>query len=280
MSSVMLRRYLAEFLGTFAYVFFGCGARIFAGNAQDLPSRLVIYFTFGFTLLAMTYALSHISAAPFNPAIVFGLAFTRRFPWRYVWPYWIAQVGGALLASFFHFLLFPGKAKAALYGATYPTIDFAGAVAVETILTFFLMLVFMSTATDRRVNRASIGLTVGLTITLAGFFAGPITGGSMNPARSMAPAVFAGGIPLATAWIYWVGPLLGAMLGATVYEFMRGGEGQALEIPEGIFTGLQRPRPLFRARYPSTALLKKGPLPEKPADEKTANQEPSNEESR
>ena len=239
MAPIMLRRYGAEFLGTFSYVFFGCGTRILMGNGGDVASRLAIYLTFGLTLFAMTYALSHISAAPFNPAITLGLAVAHRFPWRYVWPYWIAQVSGALVASAVHFILLPKRAAAAQYGATIPALGAGQAVGVEALITFFLMLVAMSSVTDRRVNRAAIGLATGFTITLAGLFAGPLTGGSMNPARSLAPALFAGGSALENVWIYWVGPILGAVLGAIVYEALRGGEEHAMEAPEGVFSGLK-----------------------------------------
>ncbi|HYX48891.1 MAG TPA: aquaporin [Ktedonobacteraceae bacterium] len=99
MTLIMLRRYLAEFIGTFAYVFFGCGTRILVGGGQDAASRLLVYFTFGFALLALTYALGHFSGAPFNPATTFGFAVARRFPWRYLLPYWFFQVSGALTAS-------------------------------------------------------------------------------------------------------------------------------------------------------------------------------------
>jgi MIP family channel proteins len=242
---VWWRRYLAEFLGTFAYVFFGCGTRILAGNAQDGASRLLVYFTFGFTLLALTYALSHFSGAPFNPATTFGFALARRFPWRYLLPYWLAQVGGGLAASAVHFFLLPTRAARAAYGATIPTIGVAQAVGIETIISFFLMIVSMAAATDRRVNRAIAGLVIGVTVTLGGWFAGLLTGGSMNPARSLAPALFAGGQALADVWIYWVGPLLGAILGAVVYELLRGGEEHALEIPVGVFNGLKNARQLI-----------------------------------
>ncbi len=235
----MLRRYGAEFVGTFAYVFFGCGARIVEGNGTTIVSRLVVYFTFGFTLFIMSYALSHISAAPFNPAVVVGLAVTRRFPWRYVWPYWLAQVAGALVASTFHLILLPDRAIAGHFGATVPSVGIGQAVGIEAIITFFLMLVSMA-ATDRRINRAAMGLATGLTITLGGLFAGPLTGGSMNPARSLAPALFAGGEAFMVVWIYWVGPLLGAILGAGVYEWLRGGEEHAIETPEGIFDAIKQ----------------------------------------
>ena len=241
MNTLMLRRYGAEFLGTFAYVFFGCGVKIVQGNSEDAASRFLIYLTFGLTLFTMSFALSHISAAPFNPAITFGLAVVRRFPWRYVWPYWLVQVLGGIAASFLHFLLLARKAEAAAYGATVPTVGAPQAIAIEGTSTFFLMFVFIASATDRRISRAVTGLATGIMVALAGFFAGPLTGGSMNPARSLAPALLAGGSALAAAWAYWVGPLIGASLGALVYEFLRGGEEQVREIIEGIFDEDRKP---------------------------------------
>jgi len=242
MNPVMLRRYGAEFLGTFAYVFFGCGARILVGYGGDLSIRLVVYFTFGFTLFIMTYALGHISAAPFNPAVTFGLAVTRRFPWCYVLPYWLAQISGAFAASLVHLALFSKEAIANRFGSTIPNVGIVQAVAIEAIITFFLMLVSMSSTTDRRVNRAFVGLATGLMITVGGFFAAPLTGGSMNPARSLAPALLAGGTALTTVWIYWVGPLIGTTAGALVYEALRGGKEHAMEAPEGIFDNLNNKR--------------------------------------
>jgi MIP family channel proteins len=254
----MLRRYGAEFFGTFAYVFFGCGVGILAGNAQDAASRLLVYLTFGLVLFTMTYALSHLSAAPFNPAVTLGLAIARRFPWRYVWPYWLAQIAGAVSASLVHQFLLPRQAQQALYDATLPTIGTAQTVIVEGLITFFLMFVVMSTATERRVNRAAVGLATGLTVTLAGLFAGPLTGGSLNPARSTGPALFAGGHALATLWMYWVGPLLGATAGALVYEYLRGDETFAMEAPEHIFDGLRHPRE--KGSSPSAQELRSPPI--------------------
>jgi len=234
---LLLRRCLAEFLGTFAYVFFGAGTRILLGRS-GAAGYLMIYLVFGLTLLIMTYALRHISGAPFNPAITLGLALARRFPWGHLVPYWIAQFAGALCASALHLILFSKQATAAQFGATIPTVGLIQAVVIEAISTFFLMLVAMSTATDRRVSRAAVGLAVGFTITLCGIFAGALTGGSMNPARSLAPAVFAGGSALAEAWVYLLGPALGAILGALVYEYMRGGPEYVRDIIEDIVPGL------------------------------------------
>ena len=200
---------------------------------------LMIYLVFGLTLAVMTYALSHISGAPFNPAITLGLAITHRFPRRHLIPYWIAQFAGALLASTLHFILIPQKALVAHFGATIPTIGPIQALFIEAIITFFLMLVTMSTATDQRVNRAAVGLAVGSTITLCGIFAGSLTGGSMNPARSLAPALFAGGSSLSDAWIYLAGPSFGALSGAFVYELMRGDREHIRAIIEDIVPGLE-----------------------------------------
>jgi MIP family channel proteins len=242
MNATMLRRYGAEMVGTFAYVFLGCGVKIVQGGDQRGINGFLIYLTFGLALLAMTYALRHISAAPFNPAITLGLAVARRFPWRYVVPYWLAQVSGALLASATHLLFLQQLARQNNYGATIPTIGTWQALGIEAVITFFLMLVAMSTATERRVNRAVVGLATGLTVTVAGFFAVPLTGGSMNPARSLAPAIFAGGQALQEVWIYWVGPVSGAIVGALLYEVLRGGEAYAVAAPEHIFEHLNRQR--------------------------------------
>ena len=162
----------------------------------------------------MAFAVSHISAAPFNPAITLGLAVVRRFPWRYVLPYWVAQILGAVAASGVHVLLIPQLARQAQFGATIPTIAPIPAIAIEGIITFFLMLVFMSSATDRRISRATTGLAVGATITLGGLFAALLTGGSMNPARSLAPALFAGGAALSVACGLLDRPVAGCYTGS------------------------------------------------------------------
>jgi len=240
MRLTMLRRYAAEALGTYAYVFIGCGIRIVSAHTNSSADLLLTALAFGFTLFAMTFALSHISAAPINPAMTFGLAIARRFPWRYVVPYWIAQCTGAIAASATHDWLFSQQARINHFGATIPIVSDIKAVVIEAMITCFLMLVVLASATDRRVSRALIGLAPGITVTVCIFFAEPLTGGSLNSARSLAPALFAGGAALNHIWIYWLGPLAGAALGALIYESLRGGTIYATEIPEDIFEGIKQ----------------------------------------
>src|SRR5437588_9871288 len=232
MSSLMLKRCAAEFMGTFALVFFGCGTRAFVGDVQNFAGILAVHIAFGFTVAAMICTLSHISSAQFNPAITLGFAISRRFPWRYVLPYWIAEFLGALLASTTHFIILPEKAAAVHYGATTPKVGIMQAIAIEIILTFFLMLVSMATATDKRFKRSDGGLTVGFVILVSGLFANSLSGASMNPARSLAPALFAGGSVLASVWIYFVGPAIGAILGVLVYELIRGSDEDTKDVLE------------------------------------------------
>ena len=222
--SVMLRRYTAEFIGTFALVFFGCGTRDMIGDTTNFAGIFVVHLAFGFTVAVMIYTLAYLSSAHFNPAVTLGFAIARRFPWRYVLPYWLAQFAGALLAVGIHSLVLPDKAIAAHFGASTPKIGILPAIVIEIVLTFFLMFVSMATATDKRFKRAESGLTVGFTILVCGLMANSLSGASMNPARSLAPALFAGGSSLAIVWIYFVGPPIGALLGAMIYEAIRGSQ--------------------------------------------------------
>lgn len=226
----VLRRYGAEVIGTFALLFFGCGARDMVGDTTDFAGIMLVHLAFGLTIAAMIYTLSYISAAQFNPAITFGFAVARRFPWIQVIPFWIAQFVGALLAVTVHSLIIPDKAAGAHFGATIPKVGIWQALGIEIVLTFFLMLVSMGSATDKRFVRANSGMTVGFTIVVSGLMANSISGGSMNPTRSLAPALFAGGEALSVIWIYIVGPFIGAILGAVVYELLRGSQENAKDV--------------------------------------------------
>jgi MIP family channel proteins len=231
----MMRRYLAEFVGTFTIVF----APVALSATGALPGGdsglMAAAWVSGLAVLAMVYALGHISAAHFNPAVTLGFALAGRFPWRYVVPYWIAEFLGGIAAAALAAMLFGGG-----HGVHTPAGGLTGrAVAVEATLTFFLMLVIIAVATDKRANGAIPGLAIGLTVVFDVLIGGPISGGSMNPARSLGPALFGGSAPLAVYWVYVVGPILGASAAAWLYEQMRGGERHAQGAPNDIYEALQ-----------------------------------------
>lgn len=237
----MARRYLIEMLGTFAYVFFGAGARIIVGYHTDFAGRLVIYLIFGLTLATMGFAFNTISAAAFNPAITLGLAISGRFPWRYVLPYWVAQCAGAIVASSFHLFLLPfALVVANKHGASFPSIGLLQSACIEAIITFFYMLISIAVATEKDFDHSLGQFARGAGITCFCLFAAPLSGGSLNPARSLGPAIFAGGAILAHVWVYWLGPCVGAMLAARLYEMIREGKENALEAPVGIFEGIRQ----------------------------------------
>lgn len=230
----MKRRYIAEFVGTFGIVFAPVALSAtgkFSGSDSGLMAAAWVS---GLSVLAMIYALGHISAAHFNPAVTLGFAVAGRFPWRYVLPYWVAELAGGITAAAVVALMFGGG-----YGAHVPAAgSFARAVSMEAVLTFFLMLVIISVATDKRVNGAIPGLAIGLTVVFDVLIGGPITGGSMNPARSLGPALFAGGSAIANYWIYVIGPSLGAVVAARFYELIRGSEKHAQGAPNDLYQAL------------------------------------------
>lgn len=226
------QRYLAEFIGTFAIVFAGCGAAISNTMTGGSVSHVGVALTFGFVVAVMIYALGPICAAHFNPAVTLAFAATRRFPWWHVPAYLGAQVAGAVCGSALHRLLYGAELAArAGYGATKASVPLPAAFGFEVVLTFFLMLVIMAVATDRRVPGAIPGLAIGLTVALCALFGGPATGASMNPARSLGPALFAGGPALAQLPIYVLGPIIGALIAAFCYEALRDGETHAQPAP-------------------------------------------------
>ena len=230
----MLRRYMAEFIGTFGIVFAPVALSGSGHHAGGDSSLMAAAWVSGLAVLAMIYALGHISAAHFNPAVTLGFAAAGRFPWRYVLPYGAAQLMGAITGAGLAALLF-GAGHGAHIPASGPAVR---AVALEAALTFFLMLVIIAVATDRRANGAVPGLAIGLTVVFDVLIGGPVTGGSMNPARSLGPALFAGGAALTHYWIYVVGPVLGAVAAARLYETIRGGEEHAQGAPNDLYEAL------------------------------------------
>jgi len=185
--------------------------------------QLGIAVAFGLAITTMIYALGHVSGAHFNPAVSFGFALTRHFAWRNVAAYWAAQATGAILAAL---LLRASLGDVANVGATLPSGSDRQSFLWEVVLTFFLMLVVMAVATDARAVGEAAALAVGGTVGLCALVGGPISGASMNPARSLGPALVSG--DLDSLWIYLLAPLLGASLGALAYQLVRG---EAVGVP-------------------------------------------------
>lgn len=243
----ILRRCVAECIGTFALVFVGCTARAMIGDTTDFAGILVVHLAFAFTIAAMIYTLSHISAAIFNPALTLGFAVSGRFPWRYLLPYWLAQFVGAVLAVSLDRILLPQKASAVHFGATMPKAGILTALTIEIVLTFFLMLVNMSSATDKRFRRADSGLAVGFVILVSGLMANSLSGASMNPARSLGPALFAGGNAIIDVWIYFVGPFFGAILAVGLYQAIRGSGDHAKNVLDEPPDEEEKPKPQVKS---------------------------------
>jgi MIP family channel proteins len=171
----------------------------------------------------MIYAVGHVSGAHFNPAVTFAFALTRHFPWPRAVSYWAAQVVGALTAAA---VIRSSLGKDAHLGATLPSGSQAQSFVWELVLTFFLMFVIMAVATDTRAVGEAAAIAIGGTVGLDAMFGGPISGASMNPARSIGPALVVG--DLHALWLYIVAPLIGAALGGLTYQFVRGEPAQAV----------------------------------------------------
>jgi aquaporin NIP len=207
MTTPMPKKLLAEFLGTFALVFAGTGAIVINHASHGAITHAGIALTFGLVVLAMIYALGDVSGAHLNPAVTTAFAVARRFPWTEVPGYVGAQLAGAFAASGLLRALFPADDK---LGATLPAGAAGQSFVLEVVLTFLLMLVILSVSTGAKEKGITAGIAVGAVIALEAMFAGPICGASMNPARSLAPAVVSG--HLEHLWVYLAAPVLGACL--------------------------------------------------------------------
>lgn len=207
-----MRAHLAEAIGTFALVFFGCGA-IAVGTLD--PAGIAL--AFGLVIAVMIYALGHVSGAHFNPAVSVGFALGRHFPWPRVATYAVAQVAGAVAGAA---LLRVTLGSAVPLGVTRPAGSDLQAIAWEAVLTFVLVLVITAVATDTRAVGEAAALAIGGAVALGALVGGPVTGASMNPARSIGPALVSG--QLDGLWIYVLGPLVGAGIAAVTYRFLRG----------------------------------------------------------
>jgi aquaporin NIP len=202
-----MRKLVAEMFGAFALVFAGTGAIVINDARAGVVSHVGIALTFGLVVLAMIYALGDVSGAHLNPAVTLGFYLARRFPARQVLPYIFSQVGGALTASAALRILFPAHET---LGATLPAGPAWQSFVLEIILTMVLMFVILSVSTGAKEKGIMAGVAVGAVIAMEALFAGPICGASMNPARSIAPAVVSGQIQY--LWVYLAAPVLGAAL--------------------------------------------------------------------
>jgi aquaporin NIP len=209
------RRTLAEAVGTFALVVCGCGA-IAVNASTGVLGHLGVAASFGLVVMAMIAALGHVSGAHFNPAVTLAFAWIRHFPWRHVPLYVAGQVAGAVAGALTVRLFFGSAGQT---GATLPAGSPLQALGVEAVLTAVLMFVITSVATDTRAVGQLAALAIGGTVALDALWGGPVTGASMNPARSFGPALVSG--LWEAHWVYWLGPVIGATLGAALYQGLR-----------------------------------------------------------
>lgn len=214
----LLRKTGAEMVGTFALVFAGCGAAVVDASVGGL-GHIGVSAVFGLVIAAMIFASGHVSGAHFNPAVTLAFAATGRFPWREVPAYIAGQCLAALAGAAGVAALIGTEANV---GATLPVVDLARAFGIEVVLTFFLMFVITSVATDVRASGHHAAIAIGSTVSMCALMGGPLTGASMNPARSLGPALVSGAMDGIA--VYMVAPVVGATLGAWVYTHVACGE--------------------------------------------------------
>jgi len=210
----LLRKAAAEAIGTFVIVFAGCGYLAVAAKLGQASSAAPVVF--GLAVAAMVYAVGHVSGAHFNPAVTLAFALAGRFPRREIPAYWLAQVAGATAAAA---ALAGLLAPVVSLGQTGPSVPELQALLWEAILTFVLMFVIVAVATDSRAEGTMAGAAIGAAVMLGAFVGGPLTGASMNPARTLGPALASG--EARGLWLYLAGPILGAALAALAYEWIR-----------------------------------------------------------
>lgn len=216
----LLRRAVAEAIAVFALVFTGCTAVIVNTVYHGVLGDVGVALVFGLVIMVMVYAIGHISGAHINPAVTFGFLLTRHMPLREAATYVAAQLVGATVAAFILLSAWPDKPMD--LGATVPAVSNLKALGFEFVMTAILMFVIMAVATDTRAVGAAAAIAIGGAIALDALLGGPLTGASMNPARSFGPALASG--QWQGFWVYIVGPLAGSAAGAFAYQFVRGEE--------------------------------------------------------
>ena len=211
----MVRKAVSEIIGTFALVFCGTGAIIIDKVTGGAVSHVGVAITFGLIVMAMIYGLGEISGAHLNPAVSIAFTLAGRLPIKELGPYIASQFTGAFLASFALRLLFPTDD---LLGTTLPAGTALQSFVLELLLTFFLMLVIIQVATGPKEQGLFAGIAIGSVILLEAMFAGPICGASMNPARSLAPAIVSGHTE--SLWVYLSAPIAGAALAIPIWKYL------------------------------------------------------------
>jgi len=214
----LARRAAAEGLAAFTLVFAGCGAIVSDAQYDGALGTVGVSLVFGLVIMVMVYATGHLSGAHINPAVTIAFTLTRHFPARDAAAYIGAQLAGAIAAALLLLAVWPDQPAA--LGATVPSVGVGSALVYEALLTAFLMFVIMAVATDTRAVGAAAAIAIGGTIGLDALFGGPVTGASMNPARSLGPALAAG--EWQDFWVYVAGPLAGAAIGGFAYQLVRG----------------------------------------------------------
>ena len=211
-----MKKYTAEFIATFAMLFCGTGAMIVNEITHGAISHVGVAISWGLIVMVMIYAFGEISGAHMNPAVTIAFAINKSFPWSKVLPFIISQLLGAITASLVLQFLFPTSTT---LGATLPTGSALQSFVLEIILMFFLMLVILQVATGSKEQGMFAGIAIGSVVLLEAMFAGPISGASMNPARSLAPALVSN--QTQHVWIYVTAPFVGALLAVITYQFLK-----------------------------------------------------------
>jgi len=239
-SLALWRRASAEAIAAFALVFAGCGAIVADARYDGALGTLGVALTFGLIIMVMVYATGHLSGAHINPAVTIAFTLARHFPAREALAYIGAQIAGATAGALALLAVWP--VQPADLGATVPSVGAGSAIVYEALMTATLMFVIMAVATDTRAVGATAAIAIGGTIGLGALYGGPVTGASMNPARSLGPALVSG--TWSDIWIYIAGPIVGAALGALAYQLIRGEAAAALVAPQpGAATDGKRPSP-------------------------------------
>ena len=211
-----MKKYVAELIGTFALVFCGTGAIVIDQQTNGQVGHIGVAITFGFIVTAMIYTFGDTSGAHFNPAVTIAFSLANLFPKKEILPYIASQIIGAIMASALLKLLFPANLN---LGATIPAGSNLQSFVLEIVLTFLLMLVILFTSQGSKETGTMAGIAIGGVVLLEAMFAGPICGASMNPARSLSPAIVSGNIT--TVWIYLTAPVLGATLATFVWGYTK-----------------------------------------------------------